>query len=181
MNRPAVLVARATRVIGAVCLAAAASVACSEGRAKAFVISHDAIRPGMSLREVFDAGLADYLESMGTKNVPGATLPDKQPASSACKRHVLDIAFSGGFRVRVYCGMNSPTASELVPMGEFKDKQALLQALDQDYASWAANMEFRVESPPREIFGIYDHYRFVTDAQGRIIMVSPVIVSRSGG
>lgn len=48
---------------------------------QSFVASRDAIRPGMSIRQVFEAGLADYLVKAGGKNVPGATLPEKQPVS----------------------------------------------------------------------------------------------------
>jgi hypothetical protein len=134
----------------------------------------------MTIGEVFEVGLADYLVSMGHKNVPGATLPEKQPVTSDCARYVLDISFSGAFRVRVYCGMNSPSAPQLVPEQTFNDKKAFFEALDASYASWAKSMEFRVESPPRELFGIYDHYRFTTDRHGRIDKVSPVISSGSG-
>jgi hypothetical protein len=35
---------------------------------KSFVASHGAIRPGMSIRQVFEAGLADYLMRLCGKN-----------------------------------------------------------------------------------------------------------------
>lgn len=174
------VVARLAQAIVVLGLLAVAVLGCSVDGKRAFLKSHDAIRAGMTLGETFDAGLADYLASVGPKNVPGATLPEKQPASSNCTRHVLDISFSGTFRVRVYCGMNSPTAPQLMPEKAFNDKQALLRALDADYAWWARNMEFRVESPPRELFGIYDHYAFTTDQEGRVERVSPVVSSGSG-
>ena len=61
-----------------------------------FVASHDAIRPGMSIRQVFEAGLADYLIQSGGKNVPGSTLPEKMPVTSVCRRHVIDIHYGPG-------------------------------------------------------------------------------------
>lgn len=163
-----------------VCFVTAAILGCSNEGNQAFLKSHDSIRAGMTLRETFDAGLADYLASVGPKNVPGATLPRKQSADGNCKRIVLDISFAGAFRVRVYCSMNSPSAPQLIPEKTFNDKQAFLRALDADYTSWARNMEFRVESPPRALFGIYDHYLFTTDHAGRIARVSPIISSGSG-
>lgn len=178
MKRSAHVVIRMGQTIVVLCLAAIPILGCSEESNQAFLRSHDAIHRGMTMREVFEAGLADYMKGMGTKNVPGATLPERQPVSSNCARHVLDISYSGAFWVRVYCGMNSPSAPQLVPEETFDDRQAFLRALDADYASWARNMEFRVESPPRELFGIYDHYRFTTDQEGRVDKVSPVISSR---
>ncbi len=176
-NRSESVASRAVTTVAVACLVVAGILGCSVESNQAFLKSHDSIHARMTLREAFDAGLADYLTSMGTKNVPGATLPEKQPVSSSCPRHVLDISFSGAFRVRVYCGMNSPSAPQLIPEQTFNDKQTFLRALDADYASWAINMEFRVESPPRELFGIYDHYRFTTDREGRIDRVSPIISS----
>ena len=41
-----------------------------------FLASHDAIRPGMSMQQVFEAGLADYLIKLGGKNVAGSTTPE---------------------------------------------------------------------------------------------------------
>lgn len=148
---------------------------CSRADDQAFVKSHDSISVGMTLHEAFDSGLADYLILMETKNIPGATLPEKQPVSSGCARHVLDISFTGIFRVRVYCGMNSPSSPQVFPEGTFRDKRAFLQALDTDYTPWAKNMEFGVESPPGEIFGVYDRYHFTTNNEGKIDTVSPII------
>jgi hypothetical protein len=179
-DRSVAVGSRAVKTAAIFCFVAAGILGCSNEGNKAFIKSHDSLRAGMTLRETFAAGLADYLASVGPKNVPGATLPEKQPASSNCKRHVLDISFSGAFRVRVYCGINSPSAPQLIPEKTFNHKQAFLRALDADYASWAKNMEFRVESPPRALFGIYDHYRFTTDHAGRITTVSPIISSGSG-
>lgn len=47
-----------------------------------------------------------------------------------------------------------------------------MRALDADCTSEARKTEFRVESPPRELFGIYDHYVFPTDEEERIDRVS---------
>lgn len=144
--------------------------------------SHDAIRPGMTMGEVFDAGLADYMVGMGVKNVPGATRPEKGPTSAACKRRVLDISYTAVFpapavfRIRLYCNINAPSALQVTPENSFKTKQEFLQALDSIYASWAKYMEFRVESPPLEAFGTYDHYLFTTDQQGRVAEVSPILL-----
>jgi hypothetical protein len=149
------------------------------GEYQTFENSHDSIRTGMSLRQVFESGLADYLIRMKNKNVPGATLPVKQPVSNACKRHVLDISyfnssFSGAFWVRVFCGMNEPSAPQVIPERSFKNKEEFLQALDTTYASFARSMEFRVESPPKKMFGVYDHYTFTTDETGKVSAISPV-------
>jgi hypothetical protein len=110
----------------------------------------------MSLRQVFESGLADYMIRMKNKNVPGGTLSAKQPVSNTCKRHVLDISyfdstFSSAFWVRVYCGMNEPSAPQAIPERSFKNKEDFLQALDTEYASFARSMEFRVESPPKKM------------------------------
>lgn len=152
------------------------------GRYQAFEKSHDSIRIGMSIRQVFESGLADYLIQMKNKNVPGGTLTEKQPVSNTCKRHVLDItyfdsSFSGAFWVRVYCGMNEPSAPQVIPERSFKNKEEFLQALDTEYASVARSMEFRVESPPKRLFGVYDHYDFTMGQEGKVITVSPIIPS----
>jgi hypothetical protein len=153
---------------------------CTQQENEAFVKSHDSIQTGMTLRDVFGSGLADYLMIMGTKNVVGATIPDKRPAASHCERHVLDISYGGAFRVRIYCSMNSPTAPQLLPERGFEGKEALLRALDNEYASWAKNMEFRVESPPRKFDGVYDHYRFVMDPKGQVAVISAIVASPEG-
>lgn len=149
------------------------------GTYQTFENSHESIRTGMSLRQVFESGLADYLIRMKNKNIPGGTLPVKQPVSNACKKHVLDISYfdssiSGVFWVRVYCGMNEPSAPQVIPERSFKNKEEFLQALDTTYASFARSMEFRVESPPKKMFGVYDHYTFTTDDSGKVAAISPV-------
>lgn len=68
--------------------------------------------------------------------------------------------------------MKGPTAPQLVPERTFSDNETLLRALDADCISEARNMEFRVESPPRELFGIYDHYVLSTDEEESIDRVS---------
>lgn len=168
----------------AICLIVVAwTPGCSGNRDyQAFLQSHDSIRPSMTIREVFDAGLADYLIRMETKTVSGATRPEKQPASSDCQRHVLEIMywseflFSGTFKVRVYCEMNDPSARQVTPERSFTTKQEFLEALDTVSSSWARSMSFRVESPPMQLFGVYDSYEFATDHEGRVVTVSPVIV-----
>jgi hypothetical protein len=137
----------------------------------------------MSIRQVFESGLADYLILMKNKNVPGGTLPEKQPVSSTCERHVLDITYfasslSGDFWVRVYCGMNEPSAAQVIPERSFKNKKEFLSALDSDYAARAKSMSFRVASPPKQLFGVYDNYEIITDAEGKVASVSPINVSR---
>lgn len=151
---------------------------CSE-KYQAFESSHDSIRTGMSLRRVFESGLADYLIRMKNKNIPGGTLLVKQPVSNACKRHVLEVSYSeafvsGAFLVRVYCGMNEPSSPQVIPEKSFKSKEEFLQALDTTYASFASSMEFRVESPPRRMFGVYDHFTFTTNDSGMVTAISTV-------
>jgi hypothetical protein len=147
-----------------------------------FVASRDAIRPGMSIREVFEAGLADYLIKLESKGVPGSTVPEKQPVSAECRRHVFEVHYGsgsgdlrtpGGFHVRVYCNMNGPSDRQVTPQGSFQTKRDLLQGLET-YASWAKSMSFRVESPPLKIGGVYDSYSFSTDESGKIATVSSI-------
>ena len=154
----------------------------SGGDYRSFVASHDAIRPGMSMRQVFEVGLADYLIRLGSKNVPGSTVPEKQPVSAECRRHVFDVHYGsgdsmrrvpGGFSVRVYCNMNGPSDRQVTPPGTFLTTQSLLQGLDT-YSSWAKSMSFRVESPPVKIGGVFDSYSFSTDQTGNIGTVSPI-------
>lgn len=153
---------------------------CSDGDRQSFQDSHDRLREGMSLGEVFDAGLADYLARSGQKNAPGATLRAHQPVSVACMQYVLDIAYSGAFVVRVYCNRNDPSAPQIVPERFYANKRQLIAALDTAYAPFARNMMFRIESPPKRAFGIYDHYSITTDAGGRVATVSPVIPATVG-
>ena len=166
--------------IGAVLLFIGILLLCVCAKFWAFQKSHDSIRVGMSLREVFDSGLADYLMRLGNKNVPGGTLMEKQPVSSDCKRHVLDIHYFGSvppaaFWVRVYCNMNGPSDKQVIPAQSFRTKKEFLKALDEIYAPWAKSMEFSVESPPKRLFGVYDHYNFTTDETGRVSSVSEII------
>ncbi|HEY3308944.1 MAG TPA: hypothetical protein VGJ93_10865 [Desulfuromonadaceae bacterium] len=150
---------------------------------KAFIRSHDAIHPGMSIRQAFESGLSDYLIQMKNKNIPGGTLSEKQPVSNACNRHLLDISYfsssgSGNFWVRIYCGINEPSAPQVIPERSFKNKEEFLKALDSDYATWAKSMSFKVESPPKQLFGVYDNYEIITDAEGKVASVSPINVSK---
>jgi len=116
------------------CLAAFGVLDCSGDSNQAFLKSHDSINAAFTQSEAFDAELADYLMSLGAKNVPGATLPEKQPARHNCKRHVLDNSFSGSFKIRVLLRyMNSPSASQLLPDRIYDAKQAFLQVLGADY------------------------------------------------
>ena len=77
----------------------------------------------MSIRQAFEAGLVDYLIKAGGKNVPGSTVPEKQPVSPECRRHVFevhhgsgDLRSPGGFSIRVYCNMNGPSDSQVTPV-----------------------------------------------------------------
>src|SRR6266545_2461758 len=139
-----------------------------------FVISHDAIREQMSIREVFESGLADYMIKAGGKNVPGSTLPEKIPISSDCRRHVLDIHFGGGaFSVRVYCNMNGPADRQLIPPAIFSTKHDFLSGLEQ-YRKWMRFLSFRIESPALKIGGVFDSYEFVVDENGKVTSVSAI-------
>jgi hypothetical protein len=172
------------RILAALLVLSASS--CTMGRNSgeysSFAASHDAIRPGMSIRQVFEAGLADYLIELGGKNVPGTTVPEKQPVSAECQRHVFDVHYGlgdrvlsvpGGFSVRVYCNMNGPTDRQVTPQGAFQTKDSFLKGIET-YSSWATSMSFRVESPPVRIGGVYDSYVFSTGPTGHIATVSPI-------
>jgi hypothetical protein len=136
----------------------------------------------MPISEAFDAGLADYLVLMGNKNVAGGTLEERQPVSATCRRHVLDItcnaASSRPFSVRVFCNMNEPAATEVIPPRYFSNRRELIIGLHSFYRTWAKSMSFRVESPPNELFGVYDHYEIKTDAEGKVASVSPILKSK---
>ena len=145
----------------------------NSGGYRSFEASHDAIQPGMSIRQVFEAGLADYLIASGGKNVPGATVPQKEPVSTACRRHIVDVHHGAGFSVSVYCNMNGPSDKQLAPPGLFPTKSDLLAGLDT-YSSWVKSMTFRVESPPLRIGGVYDSYNFSIDENGKVTNVSSI-------
>ena len=177
---------RRTRFSSFVALVALLTGSCVMGRDssgyRSFIASHDAIRPGMSIRQVFEAGLADYLIKAGSKNVPGSTVPDKQPVSADCRRHVFDVHYGGGdpmrkapggFSVRVYCDMNGPSDRQVAPQGAFQTAREFLDGLEA-FSVWTKNMSFRVESPPLEIGGVYDSYSFTTDQAGLVATVSPI-------
>ncbi|MBI4194981.1 MAG: hypothetical protein HY526_07880 [Betaproteobacteria bacterium] len=175
---------RLTRAVAIVCLVAAGTPGCSELDYRAFQAAHDSMRPGMTIREVFEAGLAGYLIRMGIKNVAGSPLSNRRPAGGDCARHVLDISHFedfpwnfGMFRVRVYCGANAPSATQVIQAASFKDTEGFLRALGTVYVPWTRSMRFRVESPPLQIGGVYDHYEFETDENGEVSKVSLVILS----
>lgn len=171
------MAARMAKKLGTALAIVAALLGCSRGEREAFERSHDAMRIGMTVAEMFDAGLADYLSLSGVKNAPGVTLPERQPVSVDCRQHVLDVLFSSRFIVRLYCDRNEPGAPELVPERVFADKRQLIDALGSVYVSYAANMEFRVESPPKSLFGIFDYYLVRTGPEGRVVSISPVVSS----
>jgi len=184
---PLVSLIRRPRVSSLIALIALSTGSCAMGRNSgdylSFVASHDAIRPGMSIRQVFEAGLADYLIKAGSKNVPGSTVPEKQPASAECRRHVFDVHYGGGdpmrrapggFSVRVYCNMNGPSDRQVVPEGSFQTAREFLEGLEA-FSVWGTHMSFRVESPPLKIGGVYDSYSFTTDQAGTVATVSAII------
>lgn len=164
------------RLWSALACSIAISASCGRGSSlyASFVASHDAIRPDMSVKQVLEAGLADYLIQSNGKNIAGATLPEKTPASSDCARHVVDLhAGAGGFSLRVYCDMNAPSNPQLVAPAVFATKRELLEGLDR-YAPWMRSLRFRVESPALKIGGVYDSYEFVIDENGKLGSVSPI-------
>lgn len=142
---------------------------------QAFLRSHAGIRKGMTVRQVFEAGLADYLMRVNN-NVPGSTVPKRQPVSDTCGRHLVDIIHDKTgdlFRIQVFCDSNGPSAPQVVPARSFRGKQEFLRALDTDYSSWTRSMNFRVEAA-HGLFGPFRQYEFTTDPDGRVILVSPV-------
>jgi hypothetical protein len=139
-----------------------------------FVASHDAIRPGMSLKQVFESGLADYLVRSDGKNIAGATVPERIPVGPDCRRHVVDIhSGRGTFTVRIYCNMNGPSDRQLATPGLFSSKHDFLEGVDR-YRSWMRSLRFRVESPALRVGGVYDSYEFVIDESGKVAAVSTI-------
>ncbi len=148
---------------------------------RAFRNSHDSIQLQMTFRKVFEQSLADYMILLKGKNIPGHTLVENQPVSKACKRYVLDIRYYRempnpvAFHVFVFCNRNSLTSKPLIPKQSFDNKEDLLKALGTTYRSWAKSMKFTVESPPKFIGGVYDHYEFTINQYGRVSCVSPIV------
>ena len=148
---------------------------------RAFHKSHDSIQPQMTFSEVFEQSLADYLILLKTKNIPGQTLSEYQPVSKDCERYVLDIRYSrvtpnpGAFHVFVFCNKNIPSSKQMLPKQSFANKNDFFKALSATYTTWSKSMKFRVESPPRFIGGVYDHYEFTIDQHGRVSNVSPIV------
>lgn len=147
---------------------------------RAFRKSHDSIQLQMTISEVFEESLADYLILLKAKNIPGRTLSRNQPVSKDCERYVLDIRYShvtpnpGVFDVYVFCDRNLPTSKQIVPKQSYANKNDFLKALNTTYGSWSKSMQFRVESPPKFIGGVYDNYVFTIDQYGRVSSVSPI-------
>lgn len=148
---------------------------------RAFRESHDSIQLQMTLSDVFEKSLADYLILLKTKNIPGKTLSENHPVSKDCERYVLDIRYShvtpdpGAFHVFVFCNRNLPTSNQMVPNQSYDNKYDFLKALSTTYSSWSKSMRFRVESPPKFIGGVYDNYEFTIDQYGRVSSVSPIV------
>lgn len=148
---------------------------------RAFTETRDSIQAKMTIAEVFDSGLSNYLTLLEAKNITGSTLLSQQPASDQCSRYVMDIRRAlvepglMGFRVSLFCNSNLPTSNQLVPAQSFSDKRVLSQALDTTYSGWSKSMKFRVESPAKYIGGGYDHYEFTIDSDGRVSDVSPIV------
>jgi hypothetical protein len=148
---------------------------------RAFRKSHDSIQPQMTFSEVFVQSLADYLILLKTKNITGQTLSENQPVSKDCERYVLDIRYShvtpnpGAFHVFIFCNSNLPTSIQMVPKQSYVNKNDFLKALITTYSSWSKSMQFRVESPPKFIGGVYDNYEFTIDQYGRVSSVSPIV------
>lgn len=155
-----------------------ATASCASEAREAFDESQHGVRMGMTLGEVFKFGLADYLISASPKNVAGATITSHRPVSENCRRHVLDISYSAGFSVRVYCRQNEPSARMVMPERFYTNKRQLFRALDDIYAPVARNMEFRIESPPRRVFGIFEYFLVRTGPDGRVSYVSEIYRSR---
>lgn len=155
-----------------------AMTGCTDEAREAFNDSKHGVRIGMTLGEVLDSGVADYLISAGPKNVAGATVTKHQPVSENCRRHVLDISYSSRFSVRVYCGQNEPSARIVMPERLYTNKQQLVRALDDIYGPVARNMEFRIESPPRHIFGVFEYFLVRTGPDGRVSYVSELYRAR---
>jgi hypothetical protein len=146
----------------------------SGGLYDSFVASHDAIHPGMSMQQVLESGLADYLIKSDGKNIAGATPAGKTPAAPRCDRHVVDIHAGGGaFTVRVYCDGNARADAQLAEPGLFPTKADLLAGLAA-YETWLRSMSFRVESPALQVGGVYDSYEFSLDESGKVTSVASI-------
>ncbi|HMB78573.1 MAG TPA: hypothetical protein VKI43_00830 [Vicinamibacterales bacterium] len=93
----------------------------------------------MSLREVFDAGLLDYMLTGEGANIIGRVGDIGQPASPECLIHTIDLHYgpgdlphglAGGFSIVAECVMDRAGFRELVPRAGFRATHDFLQALD---------------------------------------------------
>lgn len=163
---------RAVQLILCLALSGAACDARHSRQYRLFESAHNAIHPGMSLGQVFDAGLAAYIADDGP-NTPGSTVSNRQPASVECTRHVIEIMRANpGFLVRVYCNMNGPSDRQLVPERRYATTHDFVAGLGRDYATWLRYLEFGVQSPALQIGGVYDTFTFSIDGNGTVDKVS---------
>lgn len=136
----------------------------------------------MTFTEAFEHSLSDYLMKMKVKNISGVTLVEQRPVSDACKWHILDISYAevvphpGRFVVRIYCNQNLPSAEQVLPEKSSSSKKDITESLETMYKPWIRSMRFRVESPPKTIGGVYDHFEFTIDENGSISSVSDIII-----
>lgn len=163
-----------TAVVALVSFANLTLVGCLGTEEAQFQRAHASLEIGMTLGEALQGGLGDYLQASGSKNLAGASRSGSPLDNGQCKRHVLDVLYAGTYIVRVYCDSNIPSARQLMPERRLDSARAVRHAIDLEYRKWTANLQFRVESPPRSLFGSYDHFRFSTDGGGRIDAVSPI-------
>jgi hypothetical protein len=143
-----------------------------------FTTSHDVIRNGMSLREVYEAGLADYMMTGQGANITGRTTVDAERASPECARVIIDIHYGstdGVFSLLVECSTDRTLPREVAPRRIFQTKRDFLQGLDAQ-SSWVKSMEFDVESPALRIGGGHDRYSVVFDEHGKVAIVSAILL-----
>jgi hypothetical protein len=147
------------------------------GAYSAFVASHNEIRPGMSLREVYEAGLADFMMTGQGANITGRTTVNAEPPTPECVTVMIDIHYGpsdgGGFSVVVLCATNRTPPREVAPIRYFHTKRDFLQGLDAQ-SSWVKSMQFYVQSPALQIGGAYDSYSFSVDEHGKVATVSAI-------
>jgi hypothetical protein len=68
--------------------------------------------------------------------------------------------------------MNGPSDKQVIAPLLFSTTRDLVGGLDD--LAWTKSMEFRVGSPPLQIGGVYDYFKFSTDESGKVATVSPI-------
>ncbi len=133
---------------------------------RSFAASHDAIKQGMTLRQVYEAGLLKYATQTTVPGLNGVEVSIKESENTTrCKlKDIRHGSSASDFRIYIQNG----ASRDIHTFEEF------LEELDR-VAQCTSLMSYYVESPQ---LGIYcaDSYDFSFDAQGKLASLTPINV-----